>query len=106
MSCPFYGKALYFDQAPVPESEPIHAALAWFPAARNNRCALITSAHSPCWMEVGEARAPSWPQCPRNPEFFATQIARSAQGPDRQEMKRLEDAAVSLSFLRTLRSKP
>ena len=40
----------------------------------SNRCALITSAHSPCWMEVGENAAPDWAQCPRNPEFVAMNI--------------------------------
>lgn len=46
-----------------------------FVPSQGNHCALITSAHSPCWMEVGEGRAPEWTACPRNPEFV-TEVIR------------------------------
>lgn len=61
MSCPFYGVSLvqYTTFSPI------------FMPAGGNRCVLITSAHSPCWMEVSENAAPDWAQCPRNPEFLA-----------------------------------
>jgi hypothetical protein len=100
MSCPFYGAALMdVDRGMGRHGPPV------LMASRGNECALITSAHSPCWMEVSESRAPAWAECPRNPEFVATQISRAGEGPDRKEMKRLEDAAVSLSYLRELRSR-
>jgi hypothetical protein len=65
--CPFYGASLTsFGQ------------LVRFPGSPNNRCALITNAHSPCWMEVAENRAPDWAECPRNPEFV-TEVIRDAR---------------------------
>ena len=54
--CPFYGAA-------------IHCGL--LVGIGGNRCALITSARSPCWMEVAEWRPPEWAACPRNPDFIA-----------------------------------
>lgn len=63
-SCPFYGVALHVNQ---------HDFRVLIPSG-GNQCALITSAHSPCWMEVAEDRAPDWAQCPRNPEFVALNI--------------------------------
>ena len=64
-SCPFYGASLvqYLTFSPN------------FILSGGNQCALITSAHSPCWMEVAEQGAPDWAQCPRNPEFL-TEVIR------------------------------
>jgi hypothetical protein len=39
-----------------------------------NQCAIITSAHSPCWMEVSEKRPPDWAECPRNPKFMTNDM--------------------------------
>lgn len=64
MSCPFFGASIHFD----------HLFRFTSHGAESNQCALITSAHSPCWMEVGEATAPDWTNCPRNPEFVALNI--------------------------------
>jgi hypothetical protein len=44
------------------------------PIGQSNRCALITSAHSPCWMETSEQREHEWARCPRNPEFAAAEV--------------------------------
>lgn len=67
MSCPFYGVSLVF--------WPEGAQFVRTSSALSNTCALITSAHSPCWMEVGEARAPDWAECPRNPVWVVAQYA-------------------------------
>ena len=64
-ACPFYGYSLDHN----PERLRFSTALNH---SGGNQCALITSAHSPCWMEVAENAAPDWAQCPRNPEFLAT----------------------------------
>lgn len=64
MSCPFYGAAIIqlqqTDWAFVPPNN--------FRAG--NRCALITDAHSPCFMEVHEGLKPDWGDCPRNPKLM------------------------------------
>lgn len=68
MSCPFYGVSLFvLPGGPVLVPTP------------GNRCALITSAHSPCWMEIGENAAPDWETCPRNPAFFIADDAAFAR---------------------------
>ena len=75
-ACPFYGAALFVSREPEPMAVT-------FPTM-GNQCALITSSHSPCWMEVGENAAPNWVQCPRNPEFLATLPAdQDERGRDR-----------------------
>jgi hypothetical protein len=70
--CPFYGAALFVAREP-------QAMVTSFPTM-GNQCALITSAISPCWMEVAENAAPDWAQCPRNPEFLATLPADQNDG--------------------------
>lgn len=86
MSCPFYGASVVFRAAggagrvmqnPMP----------------GNQCALITSAHSPCWMEAIEGTPPDWEHCPRNPDLLA--------GYDSVTAERL---AVSLDWLRRARA--
>ena len=66
-ACPFYGAALFVSREP----EPMAVS---FPTM-GNQCALITSSHSPCWMEVAENAAPDWAECPRNPEWAVAQYA-------------------------------
>lgn len=66
MSCPFYDASLFHGQL-------IHMSRVQVDLT-GNRCALITSSHSPCWMEVGESRPADWAQCPRNPEFQAVAV--------------------------------
>lgn len=56
MACPFYARSLVLIPSPQLISNP-----------RSNQCALITSAHSPCRMEI-EGDWPHWRVCPRNPE--------------------------------------
>ncbi len=65
MSCPFYGCSLFFGHGVIPVIDQ---------QAGSNRCALITDAHSPCWMEVGEEREPEWKECPRNPVFIQVAV--------------------------------
>jgi hypothetical protein len=66
--CPFYGASIHWGRLIVVGRNVNEAYLP------SNQCALITSAHSPCWMEVGESRPPDWAACPRNPEFAAPGI--------------------------------
>jgi hypothetical protein len=55
--CPFYAVGLHFHGgAPV-----------LMPNPNSNQCALITSAHSPCVMEI-RRETPDWRVCRRNPE--------------------------------------
>ena len=68
MSCPFYSASLHFERGVN------HGGV--LSNSGGNQCALITSAHSPCWMEIGESRAPDWTACPRNPEFV-TEVVRA-----------------------------
>ena len=75
-ACPFYGCSLHGLPASVPN---FPRAPVLIPSS-GNQCALITSAHSPCWMEVAENAAPDWAQCPRNPEFLATLPADQNDG--------------------------
>lgn len=63
----------------------------------SNRCALITDAHSPCWMEVGEGSNPDWAACPRNPAWI-TEAFRSEA-----EMARWNRHANYMDELRTQR---
>jgi hypothetical protein len=53
--CPFYNASIW------------RGELVRFPGEPGNRCALITSAHSPCRMQIA-GRDPDWKTCPRNPE--------------------------------------
>ena len=62
--CPFYSASLHFERGVNHGGVLLNSG--------GNQCALITSAHSPCWMEVGESRAPDWATCPRNPQWIAT----------------------------------
>jgi hypothetical protein len=77
-SCPFYGASLHFRTA---GHFGTTGRAALIPSS-GNRCALITSAHSPCWMEVAESRRPWWEDCPRNPEFV-TFVVRGIEAADR-----------------------
>ncbi len=67
IKCPFYDVSIVFaDEA----GEPLPM---FFPSPHlvtgggSNRCALITSAHSPCVMEIS-GQQPRWSVCGRNPE--------------------------------------
>lgn len=73
--CPFYGASLIFLDLPTrgvsvevfgagDVTETRHLSLSPHLITQpGNRCALITSAHSPCAME-----SPDWSLCHRNPE--------------------------------------
>ena len=89
-ACPFYGAALFVTREP-------DAMVTSFPTM-GNQCALITSSHSPCWMEVGENAAPDWAQCPRNPEFVAA-CAHNLEGHVRTGDRRLLACARDLAML-------
>jgi hypothetical protein len=69
MSCPFYGVSLVAISHDRVGSGQLVAM------EESNRCALIVSAHSPCWMEVGEHVEPYWGECWRNPEYVVRQAA-------------------------------
>jgi len=71
VSCPFYGASLVLEDRGLGRVGPAHL----LSFGESNRCALITSAHSPCWMEVGEQRSPDWAECLRNPEVAASVAA-------------------------------
>lgn len=89
MSCPFYAHGLL---QLTPEG---HGLLV---PNESNRCALIIPAHSPCWMEVGEERAPDWAACPRNPEFVTDTFRSEA------ELGRFNRHAEHMDVLRTART--
>jgi hypothetical protein len=55
--CPFYAHALHFHGV----------AAVLIPNPQSNQCALITTAHSPCMMEI-RSTTPDWRVCRRNPE--------------------------------------
>lgn len=76
MTCPFYGYALH---ASTPDEHRRHFGAALI-ASGGNQCALITTAHSPCWMEVAEQRSPAWTECPHNPEFVAISLYARDEG--------------------------
>lgn len=92
MSCLFFGYSFF--PATPPESAHFGAALI---RCGGNRCALITDAHSPCWMEVGEGSNPDWAACPRNPAWI-TEAFRSEA-----EMARWNRHANYMDELRTQR---
>lgn len=71
MPCPFYAHSLLFDSLAI---RPTTLA----PLPRSNRCALITSAHSPCRMEM-EGLWPHWRECSRNPEVSEREASGSGQ---------------------------
>lgn len=68
MSCPFYNASIMAEDRGMGRTS-LHLVQGPGPS---NRCALITSAHSPCWMEIEEERTPDWEACPRNPMWVAT----------------------------------
>lgn len=88
MGCPFYGVELYVNQHDM----------RMLPPTFGNQCALITSARSPCWMEVAEEREPTWALCPRNPEFVTVTFRSEA------ELARFNQHAEHLDALRTGRA--
>lgn len=94
MSCPFYGCSLVsLDRGHGRVGPPAFVNL-----NAGNQCALITSAHSPCWMEVAEQSAPEWAACPRNPEWI-TEAFRSEAA-----MARWNSHATYLDVMRTART--
>jgi hypothetical protein len=93
MSCPFYGASILF-------REHGGTGCVYQPLGMRggNRCGLISSVnYSPCWMEVGEAVAPDWERCPRNPEFV-TEVIR-----DSGAQKRFNANVAFLDELRVAR---
>jgi hypothetical protein len=54
--CPFFARAIHFTGG-----DPF-----FIDNPTSNQCALITSAHSPCVMELAKA-TPNWRECHRNP---------------------------------------
>lgn len=60
-ACSLYGHSLF-----VGAEGPVLVAL---PGAESNRCPLVTTAFSPCRMEV-EGKLPDWTNCPRNPDNY------------------------------------
>lgn len=64
--CPFYGASLVFTD--IPEILPMFSSSPHLLIQPGNRCALITSGHSPCYLEV-HGRDPAWDGCWRNPEI-------------------------------------
>lgn len=85
VGCPFYGHAFI-------------SAFGALHATGGNQCALITSSHSPCWMDVGEHRSPDWSDCPRNPEWLTARFGT----PDHQ--KRFREHHADLQELQCLRN--
>jgi hypothetical protein len=73
MSCPFYSASLNFKRDANEGGVLFNSG--------GNQCALITSAHSPCWMEVSESRPPEWAACPRNPEALINMTRPGEWGP-------------------------
>jgi hypothetical protein len=63
--CPFFGRSLNAH----PGVEPVLIA------TRGNSCALITTAHAPCYMQVDGAE-PEWKNCDRNPVVNRTYESR------------------------------
>jgi len=57
MNCPFYGHALFPAMTARRQDPPFLLF-----ASGGNQCALITTAHSPCKMEV-EGQEPDWSKC-------------------------------------------
>lgn len=55
-NCPFYGRALFAHMA-----LPVKFVLL---DTRGNQCAIVTDAHSPCWMEINDQPV-DWTVCPR-----------------------------------------
>lgn len=64
--CPFYGASLVFADELLPRGSNFTIS-PHLMVQSGNRCALITSAHSPCAMEI-LGYAPRWATCSRNPE--------------------------------------
>jgi hypothetical protein len=98
MSCPFYNAELRVEDRGMGRATN-HLVTG---PGLNNRCALITSVHSPCWMEVGESRPPDWAACPRNPEYPAHAFAEFAGDPN--ERLRFSDCVSFLVELQRARS--
>lgn len=85
--CPFYGASI------VSTGHVIR-----FGEGGSNRCALVTSSHSPCWMEVGEAQPPEWAICPRNPEYIAMNL-HDALNNIRDDSERDDRLFAAVSYL-------
>lgn len=77
--CPFYGASLIVastrtfvdDQTLAVRFGPSPYLIVSEPS---NRCALITSAHSPCVMKIC-GRDPQWSACNRNPEINGSYVS-------------------------------
>jgi hypothetical protein len=55
MNCPFYGRAF------IPGDTIGGPPFSLFDQ-RGNRCALVTNAHAPCYLEI-EGKEPDWKTC-------------------------------------------
>ena len=89
--CPFYATSLV-----QPFIAGAHPYLIESPGS--NQCALITSAHSPCVMEVAHF-PPIWAACSRNPEVNEARSATTAspalpEGQTRAESREALTAAA------------
>lgn len=69
MSCPFYGCALHA----LREGEVVVML------TNGNQCALMTSSHSPCRMEI-QGAPHQWSECPRNPENSELPPSKQLEG--------------------------
>jgi hypothetical protein len=98
VSCLFYGRAIGW----WGDSDAVFIAPEG-PDPPGNRCALITSAHSPCWMEVGEQRPPDWSECVRNPEVVAELVRL---GPMSEGFFRMANQTHALAENMRMRSTP
>lgn len=85
LSCPFYARGIH--ELPVSTGDFPHdqrgVEIVLMPNP-GNRCALVTTAHSPCYMEVRENLPPDWSECVRNPMFVASHMA-TIDDPDQFE---------------------
>lgn len=67
VQCPFYGASLVFLELVHEHPRVDMSPSPFLIVTPGNRCALITSAQSPCIREI-HGRTVEWSQCRRNPE--------------------------------------
>lgn len=67
--CPFYGASLVLLSlvGQIPCVGDVEQSPHLIVNRSSNRCALVTSAHSPCVMKIS-GQEPAWAACARNPE--------------------------------------
>ena len=58
MNCPFYGRAIFL--APPSTQRPSPPFVLF--DQRGNQCALVTTSHAPCQMEIA-GETPDWKAC-------------------------------------------